>query len=316
MLIEGAEQCSPSLFERLNGVLDGEQELLLPECFDQDNQLRKVSVHADFRVFLLFPPDAEHKISSALRNRCVIFDWPASGGAQGRGVDYLQILKTMHFLKEVGLPLDFGKYLKQFYFSDEFLADLVCLRNQVVLNPHFSRLFIAEFERKSDSVMEVEDTYPATNASIVEHFAQRKLLQYFSEDRSSRVSVLDKYHHLVVHLHHFFSQLESHRPHKTADLSQTVSSLEVRGISHLLGHWILSFTNIVKFPLLVGVFDRRRFAFQDDCFPLLQAYFAPQTLPKLQLLKKQNPAAVSKFLRSVDLVKDFTLRKAQSATPA
>ncbi|CAG0889502.1 unnamed protein product [Darwinula stevensoni] len=71
LLLDNVNLCSPSLLDRLNGLLEPQGCLTLNEKgLEKDGSLRSISPHPDFRIFLTLDPK-NGEISRAMRNRGV-----------------------------------------------------------------------------------------------------------------------------------------------------------------------------------------------------------------------------------------------------
>jgi len=60
--ISGCENSSPALLEKLNGLLEDEF-LMINECYDENNEVRIVKRHENFRIFFSFDCSLKIRIS-------------------------------------------------------------------------------------------------------------------------------------------------------------------------------------------------------------------------------------------------------------
>ena len=71
IILQGCENANPALLEKLNGLLEDDY-LVINECFDEINEIRKIKKCEGFRIFFLFDElKKKSKISDPLKNRCV-----------------------------------------------------------------------------------------------------------------------------------------------------------------------------------------------------------------------------------------------------
>ena len=72
IVIDGCEEANPAILEKLNGILE-DNVIFLNECFDENNDIRKIHKHPDFRILLCFDFSKKSiSISNALKNRCFV----------------------------------------------------------------------------------------------------------------------------------------------------------------------------------------------------------------------------------------------------
>lgn len=283
LVIEGVTECQAAILERLNGLFDGERELILSECFDEHNKLRRIEVKDGFRVFLLIGEETELRMSNALRNRCVIIDWPSARKNEEIDQQTVQLLRDLAFLKKGNLDIDLANVDFEDLTSPNFANSIAEIRNSFFFDVHHGQLDLSSMMGK----LEHSEVLPFDSISkAIRFFTAQQLIKFVSGSNSQQTLNED-----------WIELLNKPTSDSSISTIACYPSLQVK-----FQDFIHKAVEIIKAQLFLYPIDTS--LLKSASQSALSTFFSQSFATKLSIHIHKNPQEISKLVHSLHLIRD------------